>query len=295
MTDFLSRLAARITAPESGLRPNAPTRFEPVSGLAGEAGLFEIDVERELRAPAVRQPVATGHEPTAFQPGAPAPQPGPGPASQPASASPPELPGTPAPVAPPAAVERGVQAARGQHAERPSDPPSEPRVVRSPTEASDPPPSAVDRPDAAASAEDRIIEQHHHRERVIERLVAVEGSGVPEGNPSEMRPTRPAMEAGAPPRGEAMPARAPQLQTPPRPPGPSTQQPQSHMAARESARALQVSSPEPAPPAPVVVRIDRLEVRVGPPRSAPATAVSRTAQPVTDLDSYLSNLDGRRS
>ena len=74
MTDFLSRLAARITAPESGLRPNAPTRFEPTPGLSGEAGLLEVNEEREVRAPPQRRSVAAGPGPMPAQ-APPAPMP----------------------------------------------------------------------------------------------------------------------------------------------------------------------------------------------------------------------------
>lgn len=295
MTDFLSRLAARITAPESGLRPNAPTRFEPTPGLGGDAGLFEVNEEREVRAPPQRRSAAAAPGPIPPQL-PPAPTPAATPVLSP-NVRAPSADGTAsadalAPVPGTLAVTHTGQTGARQPSEPATEPASDRPQARAPAEPADPASSPLPATLQPAPGTHRV-EHHHHHERIVERLVT-----APDGEPlSEDRPVMPpaagsAEEPGARPRRptEPDPASPQQFQQ-------ARQAASQHPAPplREPARQGREPHPEPPQPAPVVVRIDRLEVRVAPPRTAAPAAASRPTQPVTDLDRYLAGLEGRRS
>lgn len=296
MTDFLSRLAARITAPESGLRPNAPTRFEWTPGLGGEPGLFEVNLEREVRAPPQRRSAAVAPGPMLEQ-ARPAPPP---------TAMPVESPSVRAPSADGAASADALAPVPGTLAVAQTgptgsksrwEPEAEPPPDRFQASASAQPADPVSPQQPAAlqpATSTRNVEHHHHHERVIERVVTtVDGQPVSQDRPAVPQTARSAEEQGARARRSAEPEPTPSpqqireaRQTAPQHPAPPL---------REPARPGREPHPEPPQPAPVVVRIDRLEVRVAPPRAATPAAASRPTQPVTDLDRYLAGLEGRRS
>ncbi len=293
MTDFLARLAARITASDSGLRPNAPARFEPVPGLAGEAGLFEVDAERDVRASRQRwsEPSAPDPASTRF-----APPPSATPVSSPAERAPAADTSGPAGVSPPvpgtlAAAQTGLTRFRPGLA-----PATEPPLQHFQTRLPAPPagPASPPQPAPLQPAEaNHTVEHHYHHERVMERVVTAEGSQpAPETQPVVPQAIRAADEADGTVRRQGAPTQTPELQI-----RQARQAVPQHPAPpiREPARPVREPSPEPLQAAPVVVRIDRLEVRVAPPRAAPAP--SRSAQPTAtpDLDRFLANLEGRRS
>jgi len=164
------------------------------------------------------------------------------------------------------------------------------RVSAKPADPASPPqPATLQPPETNHTAE-----HHHHQERVIERvLTTADGQTAAQAQPVAPQAARFADEAGVSARRQAAPTPAPDpqqirqaLQAAPQHPAPPM---------REAFRPAREPHPEPPQPAPVVVRIDRLEVRVAPPRTAAPAASSRPAQPATDLDRYLANLEGRRS
>lgn len=296
MTDFLSRLAVRITAPESGLRPNAPTRFEPTPGLGSEAGPFEVNEEREVRAPPQRRSVTAALGPMPQQ-AQPAPTPAATPAVSPSvrarSADGARSADASSPVPDTLAVMQTKQTGSTPRAEPATEPPSSYHSqARAPAERADPasPPQPATLQPATST---HRVEHHRHDERVIERVVtAADEQAVGQDRPVAPPAVGSADDQGTRPRRPVEPEPQPPQQirqtrqTAPQYPAPPL---------REPVRTGREPHPEPPQPAPVVVRIDRLEVRVAPPRVAAPAAASRPTQPVTDLDRYLAGLEGRRS
>ncbi len=294
MTDFLTRLAARVVAPGSGLRPNAPTRFEPVAGLAGEPGLFEVQEEGEVRAPAPPRRAAPEID-TPVQRALPA--------------EPPSGPNVPARQPHHGAVDASPNSSsRGETAPSPAPAPVAPAEPRASADQPAPaPPRLPPPPEASASPQgntrrdvappDRVTERvvERRQEVVIERQTASEAPQTPrETRDRDERPRRETPQTApvaTPPRPEQAVPAAPR---PPRNPEEATAPRIARQASRPDRSPVQ---PAPAP-APVIVRIDRLEVRVTAPRATAVQAPSPRLEPPSaapDLDRFLSSLDRRRS
>jgi hypothetical protein len=294
MTDFLTRLATRIVSSGGGLVPNAPSRFAPTPGLDGDAGLFEVTEEREVHAPA--RPSTPPSLRTA-EPVDPVPRPE-----------------TKTEVVPqrgahgiPEAPAEPQRTALSPRSPEPTQPTSAYRATPTQREPVSPARGRDERSPAASDAENsaaletRLVAERtveHHHDHVVERVFVPAASSTAAAPPLATQPTleRPGAAARSDPAPRPRTEHSRPASAPPPPAAPRAPQPAPFAPPPRSAARTRPVEPDPVQPAPVTIRIDRLEVRVTSPRPAPAPAARPGPQQPTapDLERYLSNSEGRR-
>ena len=276
MTDILTRLAQRLAAPQRALRPAPVSRFEP-DALEGPAALEEIAEERVDHQPP-SSPIQAGTHtddlrPPMASPSVPEPEAGSHPVPYRTVIAPSDA---TAPTMPKAPTESTVD----QTAER---------AYREKSPDGTDPGITTERIEVHEVAQDRQRELKVDARTVETRVV--ERNAEPSQHPSAAEAAKPAPDVTA---HRQVPAPVHQQQATGsllRPVARRAADPQPAPSPGGRERDL-VTKEEPAPPAPVQVHIDRLEVRVSPPKSA-ATA-RKPAQPETvDLERFLADLDGR--
>lgn len=276
MTDILTRLAQRIAAPQRALRPAPVSRFEPDT-FDGPAALEEIPKERVAHQPpssaAPAGPRMDDLRPPMASPSVPEPEAGSHPVPYRNVIAPSDA---TAPTMPKARTESTV-AETAEHAYREKSPDGTEQGI------------------TTERIEVHKVEQDRQRElkvetRTVETRV-IERNAEPSQHPSPAEASEPAPDVAAhpqvppPERQEDVPAsllRPVARRAADRKPAP-------YPVGRDRDR---VAEEEPVPPAPVQVRIDRIEVRVSPPKAV--TAARKPAQPKTvDLERFLADLEGR--
>jgi hypothetical protein len=276
MTDILTRLAQRLAAPQQALRPAPVSRFEP-DAFDGPAPLEEIGEERvahqspsspiqadtrmdDLRPPTASPPVPLAETNSHLVPPRDAVAPSP----------------TPAPTTPKAPAEGTIDEAAGRSYREKS-------------------PDGTEQGITTERIEGHKVDQNRQRELQVETRTVetriVERNAEPSRHPSSAETSKPAPDVTASPQAPAPVHHDNAQGSLLRPVARRAADPKPTPAPDARDRDW-VTKEEPAPPAPVQVRIDRLEVRVSPPRAV--AAAPKPAQPKTvDLDRFLADLEGR--